>query len=194
VRSTGSAEGDRTGCANFIEGVIRKMFGTAIGVSATRKRTGILAGLIGLSLIGGTHAGDDLLDPDDAFRLAVGQKDKQTLVAQFDIAKDYCLYKAVHVAQAEPGKAVTGLKADGAARGAARLPLADGEIEDVDIPNHYLILKHGPIANLNMDAMTMAFTVNALAMLTKVKVGDKVRFTAKNVADVPTIMSLEVQK
>jgi Cu/Ag efflux protein CusF len=100
----------------------------------------------------------------------------------------------VDIAQADPGKAVSTLKAEGQQGGSAMLPMAHGEVEDVDIPNKYVILKHSPIANLNMDAMTMAFNVEDPAMLIKVKVGDKVRFTAINVADVPTIMSLEVQR
>ncbi|MDB5771651.1 MAG: hypothetical protein JWM42_2025 [Burkholderia sp.] len=71
---------------------------------------------------------------------------------------------------------------------------ANGEVEDIDIPNKYVVLKHGPIAGLNMGAMTMAFSVSDFAMLTKLKVGDKVRFTAKNVCDIPTVMSLESQQ
>ncbi|RZI40082.1 cytochrome C biogenesis protein [Herbaspirillum sp. HC18] len=48
-----------------------------------------------LGLCGGlpAHAQAELLEPDAAFRVQVLQKDKNTLVAQFDIAKDYYLYK-----------------------------------------------------------------------------------------------------
>jgi Cu/Ag efflux protein CusF len=42
-----------------------------------------------------------------------------------------------------------------------------------------------------MDAMTMAFAVKDPAMLARMKVGDKIRFTAQNIGDNATIMSLE---
>jgi Cu/Ag efflux protein CusF len=124
----------------------------------------------------------------------IGLEMKKPVWKPVALASYALLAMTVHVAQADPGKAMTRPQAEGKVGGSAALPMVDGEVEDVDIPNKYVILKHGPIANLNMDAMTMAFSVKDLAMLTKLKVGDKVRFTAKNVADVPTIMSLEVQK
>lgn len=55
--------------------------------------TRILTGLLGVALLGGVHAQDDLLDPEKAFRVQVHQKDAQTVVARFDVAKDYYLYK-----------------------------------------------------------------------------------------------------
>lgn len=99
-----------------------------------------------------------------------------------------------HIAYADPGKHEAGPQAEGKDSGAARLPMADGGVEDVDISNKYVILKHRPITNLHMEAMTMAFAVPDMAVLTRLKVGDKVRFTAKNDGDVPTIMPLEVQR
>lgn len=38
----------------------------------------------------------------------------------------------------------------------------------------------GPLKNVDMPAMTMAFQVSDAAMLGKLKVGDKVRFVAAN--------------
>lgn len=62
-----------------------------------RRRVGawlwLAAGLIGLGAAGAVLAETDLLEPDAAFRLTVKQKDSKTLVAEFEIAKDYYLYK-----------------------------------------------------------------------------------------------------
>lgn len=38
-------------------------------------------------------AADDLLEPDRAFGVRITQKDKQTLIVEFDTAKNYYLYK-----------------------------------------------------------------------------------------------------
>lgn len=62
-----------------------------------RRRVGVLlwltAGLIGLGATGIVLAETNLLEPDAAFRLTVKQKDSKTLLAEFEIAKDYYLYK-----------------------------------------------------------------------------------------------------
>jgi Cu/Ag efflux protein CusF len=42
--------------------------------------------------------------------------------------------------------------------------------------------------------MTMAFAVKDPSMLSKVKVGDKVKFRVDNVKDVATVTALTVQK
>lgn len=76
----------------------------------------------------------------------------------------------------------------------AALPWADGTVEEVDIESQYVILRHGPIANLHMEPMTMAFAVRDAAMLSLMKSGDKIRFTAENVGEVATIMSLQVKR
>jgi Cu(I)/Ag(I) efflux system protein CusF len=82
---------------------------------------------------------------------------------------------------------------NGVSANSATLPLADGEVTDIDMANQYVVLKHGPIKNLHMEGMTMAFAVKDPAILSKVKVGDKVRFTAENIGDTATIRSLTVQ-
>jgi thiol:disulfide interchange protein len=46
-----------------------------------------------LGMSAAVYAEPKLLEPDDAFRVQLRQKDKQTIVAQFDTAKDYHLYK-----------------------------------------------------------------------------------------------------
>ena len=64
------------------------------------------------------------------------------------------------------------------AHGASSAAMAEGEVRKVDKEAKKITLKHGPIMNLDMPAMTMVFQVADPAMLDHVKVGDKVKFTA----------------
>ena len=57
--------------------------------------------------------------------------------------------------------------------------LADGEIRKVDREAKKLTIRHGPLTNLDMPAMTMVFQVKDVSMLDKVKQGDKVDFIAE---------------
>lgn len=66
----------------------------------------------------------------------------------------------------------------GTSRAHASVPWAEGIVEDVSLENQWVILKHGPIANLHMEPMTMAFVVKDTSALSKMKVGDKILFKA----------------
>lgn len=57
--------------------------------------------------------------------------------------------------------------------------LAEGEIRRVDKAAKKLTIKHGPIASIDMPAMTMVFQVRDPALLDQVKAGDKVKFQAE---------------
>ena len=57
--------------------------------------------------------------------------------------------------------------------------LSDGVIRKVDKDAQKLTIKHGPLLNLDMPAMTMVFQVKDRQMLDQVKVGDKVKFEAE---------------
>ncbi len=59
--------------------------------------------------------------------------------------------------------------------------LIDGEVRAIDRDNGKLTLKHGPIPEYDMAAMTMAFRVADPALLSGVAAGDKVRFTVDKV-------------
>ena len=72
--------------------------------------------------------------------------------------------------------------------------LADGEIRHVDKGAKKLTIKHGPIANLNMDSMTMVFQVKDTAMLDQVKAGDRIRFQADKIGGQYTVTKIEVAK
>jgi Cu/Ag efflux protein CusF len=69
--------------------------------------------------------------------------------------------------------------------------LADGEVRKVDKEAKKITIRHGPLANLDMPAMTMVFQVKDPAMLDKVKAGDKVKFQAEKVGGAVTVTQLE---
>ena len=77
---------------------------------------------------------------------------------------------------------------------AQALPLAEGEVRRVDKAGGTISLKHGEIKNLDMPPMSMVFQVSDKALLDKVKVGDKVNFTASQVNGDYTVMSIEPRK
>ena len=68
----------------------------------------------------------------------------------------------------------------GQAKAEAAGPATDGEIRKVDKAAGKVTIKHGEIKALNMPPMTMVYPVTDVAMLDKVKAGDKVQFTATN--------------
>ena len=53
-----------------------------------------------------------------------------------------------------------------------------GEIIKVDAKQKKVTIKHGPLTNLDMPAMTMVFVVGEDGMLDKVKTGQAIEFTA----------------
>ena len=77
---------------------------------------------------------------------------------------------------------------------AATAPTSDGEVRKVDKEQGKVTLKHGPIANLEMPAMTMAFKVADPKMLDAIKEGDKVKFSADRVNGAITVTAIEAAK
>lgn len=73
----------------------------------------------------------------------------------------------------------------------AARPITDGEVRKIDQAQGKLTLKHGPIQNLDMPAMTMVFKVADPKMLQGLKEGDKVRFRAELVSGALTVMAIE---
>ncbi|WP_332876474.1 copper-binding protein [Massilia sp. S19_KUP03_FR1] len=70
-------------------------------------------------------------------------------------------------------------------------PMSDGEVVKVDREGGKITLRHGPLVNLNMQGMTMAFRVAEPAMLDQVKPGDKVQFVADKAGGGLTITALQ---
>ncbi len=56
--------------------------------------------------------------------------------------------------------------------------LSEGEIRRLDPESGKLTIRHGEIRNLDMPPMTMVFTARDKALLTGLKVGDRIRFVA----------------
>lgn len=61
----------------------------------------------------------------------------------------------------------------------AAAPLAEAEVRKVDRAARKVTLKHGPIKNLDMPAMTMVFQVRDPALLDRLVQGEKILFTAE---------------
>jgi Cu(I)/Ag(I) efflux system protein CusF len=56
----------------------------------------------------------------------------------------------------------------------------DGEVRRVNEAEGKVTLRHGPLPNLDMPAMTMVFTARDPSILKDIKVGDKVNFVTEN--------------
>ena len=72
--------------------------------------------------------------------------------------------------------------------------LTEGEVRKVDKETKKITIRHGPIQNLDMPAMSMVFQVKDPAMLDQVKTGDKIRFRAEKVGTQYTVTHIESEK
>jgi Cu(I)/Ag(I) efflux system protein CusF len=71
------------------------------------------------------------------------------------------------------------------------MPMTAGEVRKVDLETKKITLRHEEIKNLGMPQMTMVFQVKDPALLEKVKVGDRVRFTAEKLGGAYTVTTIE---
>lgn len=89
----------------------------------------------------------------------------------------------------------TPLHADPAAPPAAEsAAMSEGVVRKVDAANGKITLKHGPLANLDMPAMTMVFRVQSPALLGTLKAGDRVSFRAELIGGVYTVTAIEAAR
>lgn len=72
--------------------------------------------------------------------------------------------------------------------------LTDGEVRRVDKDVKKLTIRHGPILNLDMPAMTMVFQVKDPAMLDTINAGDKIKFFAEKIGSAYTVTRIEPAK
>ncbi|MPZ31322.1 MAG: RND transporter [Rhodospirillales bacterium] len=83
----------------------------------------------------------------------------------------------------------------GAIAALAQAPVpVDGQVTKIDESAGKITLKHGPIKNLDMDAMTMVFRVKDPGVLKTVKVGDAVKFEAERVDGAITVTKIQKAK
>ncbi|ACL72289.1 conserved hypothetical protein [Thioalkalivibrio sulfidiphilus HL-EbGr7] len=77
------------------------------------------------------------------------------------------------------------------AAASGELPQVEAEVRRVNTRANTVSLRHGPIPNLDMPAMTMTFKVSDPAQLEGLKPGDKVNVTIDRVDGEYTLMSME---
>jgi Cu/Ag efflux protein CusF len=68
--------------------------------------------------------------------------------------------------------------------------MVDAEVRKIDKEAQKVTLRHGPIPNLDMPAMTMVFRVADPTVLDRLTVGGKVRFRAEKVDGQYTVTEL----
>ena len=72
--------------------------------------------------------------------------------------------------------------------------MTSGVVKKVDKGAGKVTISHGPLENLGMPKMTMVFRVKDPAMLDRLKEGDKIFFVAEKVDGALTVMSFESAK
>lgn len=81
-----------------------------------------------------------------------------------------------------------------AATVASTATMTSGEVRKVDAAQGKVTIRHEPIANLDMPAMTMVFRAEKAELLQNVKAGDKVRFHAESVGGALVVTHIEAAK
>lgn len=72
--------------------------------------------------------------------------------------------------------------------------LATAEVVEVYLKEKRILLKHGPIPNLGMSAMTMEFAVRNPKVLTSLRPGSNIKFTAEQVHEDYVVTFIEFAK
>jgi len=72
--------------------------------------------------------------------------------------------------------------------------MTSGVVKKVDKGAGKVTIRHGPIENLGMPQMTMVFRVKDPAMLDRLKEGDEIRFVADKVDGAFTVMQFDPVK
>jgi Cu/Ag efflux protein CusF len=67
----------------------------------------------------------------------------------------------------------------------------EGEVRRIDRSAAKITIRHGPLAELDMPAMTMVFQVKDKALLDAAKPGDKIRFDAEKLGGAYVVTRIE---
>jgi Cu(I)/Ag(I) efflux system periplasmic protein CusF len=74
----------------------------------------------------------------------------------------------------------------------AQTSMIDGQVTKIDEAAGKITIRHGPLKQFGMDEpMTMVYRASDLAIISDVKVGDKIRFTADRVNGQFTVTKIE---
>lgn len=76
----------------------------------------------------------------------------------------------------------------------ANASVSQGEVKKVDAEAGKLTIKHGELKNINMGAMTMVFEVADKAVLSQLKAGDAITFTADNTGGQLSARDVKIKK
>lgn len=82
------------------------------------------------------------------------------------------------------------------AKGAVAAPqaaaaLSEGTVKKIDKAAGKAVIAHGPLENVGMPAMTMAFPLKDAAWIGKMKEGQKIRFAVEDVNGALTVVRFE---
>ena len=72
------------------------------------------------------------------------------------------------------------------------IQMSEGLIKKIDKLTGEIVIKHGQLDSIGMPPMTMAFGVAKKSWLSKLKAGDKIRFTAEMKSGAPVVSRYEV--
>ena len=81
-----------------------------------------------------------------------------------------------------------------AAPASSESAMVDGVVKKIDKAAGKVTVSHGPLTNLNMPAMTMAFRVKDATWLDQMQAGGKIRFVADTVNGSLVIVRFEPSK
>ena len=95
------------------------------------------------------------------------------------------------LAVAAPEAAAGAQDKTAAATAPATLKFTAGEVRKVDTETGKVTIRHEPIENLEMPAMTMVFKAGKPELLAGVKAGDKIRFRAETIAGAITVTEIQ---
>lgn len=127
---------------------------------------------------------------------SIGKRGRETVFPNPEILKEQDM-KLVHIiAAATFAMASLGSHAQSASASAAAnaAPQSEGEVRKIDKDQAKVTLRHGPLQNLDMPAMTMVFKAADPKLLEGLKEGDKVRFTAARVNGAIAVTVIQVVK
>lgn len=76
----------------------------------------------------------------------------------------------------------------------SRVTMARGDVEKIDPQAGTITVRHGPVVNLRLPATTTVFRVKDRALISQVKQGDRINFSADEINGLLTVTRVELAK